>query len=106
MTPAHPRVFIVVLALAFWSILASWCIPDDGNGSARLRHESSISRDSPQMVTSVEVSRDERFLYAAAWQAAAITVFQRDMVTGELTHVQQLVLAFGVPSLPNVTAAE
>ncbi|MEO1971650.1 MAG: beta-propeller fold lactonase family protein, partial [Pirellulaceae bacterium] len=42
------------------------------------------------MVTSVEVSRDGKFLYAAAWQAAAITVFQRDLVTGELTPVQEL----------------
>ena len=42
------------------------------------------------MVTSVEVSRDGKSLYAAAWQAAAITVFRRDLVTGELTHVQEL----------------
>ncbi len=84
------RVLALVGGVTFWSILASCCIADESYAFGTLRHASSISRDSLQMVTSVEVSRDGKFLYAAAWQAAAITVFQRDLVTGELTQVQEL----------------
>jgi 6-phosphogluconolactonase (cycloisomerase 2 family) len=43
------------------------------------------------MVTSVEVSQDGRFLYASAWRAATITVFERNPDSGELTEVQKLV---------------
>ena len=53
------------------------------------------------MVTSVEVSRDGKFLYAAAWRAEAISVFQRDLATGELTEVQELTDA---DNLAGVTA--
>ncbi|HIK95826.1 MAG TPA: hypothetical protein EYG03_28095 [Planctomycetes bacterium] len=84
------RLLALVGGVALWSILSSCCIADESHAFGTLRHVSSISRDSLQMVTSVEVSRDGKFLYAAAWQAAAITVFQRDLVTGELTPVQEL----------------
>ena len=51
-----------------------------------LTYASSASRDSLRAVTSVEVTNDGKFLYAAAWQAAAINVFSRDVGTGRLTH--------------------
>lgn len=84
------RVLFFCWGVVFWSILLSWSIAQESNGLGRLRHASSISLESLQMVTSVEVSRDGNFLYAAAWRAAAITVFQRNQVTGALTHVQEV----------------
>ena len=51
----------------------------------------STSGEGLNMVTSVEVSQDGRFLYASAWRAATITVFERDADSGELTEVQKLV---------------
>jgi 6-phosphogluconolactonase (cycloisomerase 2 family) len=87
----HRCVSVCVCGLALWSILTSWCSADEGSEIGKLLHVSSISRVSLRMVTSVEVSNDGRFLYSAAWQAAAITVFERNRLTGELTHVQEIV---------------
>lgn len=59
-------------------------------GSGRLEFVGKTTADGLDMVTSVEISDDGRFLYAAAWQAATITVFERNANTGELTLVQEL----------------
>jgi hypothetical protein len=69
----RPQVMIFFCGLAFSSIFAVWGAADENIGFGRLHYASSVSRDSLQMVTSVDVSRDGSFLYAAAWRAAAIT---------------------------------
>lgn len=61
---------------------------DDGIG--KLDFVGSTKRDKLQMVTSVEVSADGKFLYASAWRPATITVFERDAVSGQLKQVQEL----------------
>jgi imidazolonepropionase-like amidohydrolase/6-phosphogluconolactonase (cycloisomerase 2 family) len=91
MSVERSHVLSLVAVVAFWSVLTSCGMADETPGFGTLRHASSISRDSLQMVTGVEVSSDGKFLYAAAWRAAAITVFQRDLETGELSHLQELI---------------
>lgn len=50
----------------------------------------SIVRDDLAKTVSVEISHDGRFAYAASWGANAVTVFERDTETGDLTHRQTI----------------
>lgn len=61
--------------------------PFDGS----LELVSKTARPTLAGVTSVEVSKDGRYLYAAAWQSDAVNVFSRDLDSGELTHLQEIV---------------
>lgn len=56
----------------------------------KLELASKVSRPSLGSVTSVTISADGNYLYAAAWDPGAVNVFQRDQATGELTHLQEL----------------
>lgn len=58
--------------------------------TGRLEFADKVNDDALEMVTSVEVSEDGKFLYASAWQAAAVTVWQRDLETGGLTKIQTI----------------
>ena len=83
---------VVFLSLCIVLVVGSPCGVHavEDNELGRLTYVSSASRDSLRAVTSVEVTNDGKFLYAAAWQAAAINVFSRDVATGQLTHVQEI----------------
>lgn len=59
----------------------------DDSGT-RLTHVQTVTLPSLESVTSVEVSNDGRFLYASAWLAPSLTVFNRDAKTGMLESVQ------------------
>lgn len=66
-------------------------------GNERLAHLDSVNRDDLDAVTSVVISADGRYLYAAAYQGATHVVFSRNAKTGGLTHVQT------VQSVPHLT---
>ena len=50
-----------------------------------------VVEDRAQVLIAGNVDEDGKFLYAAAWKAAAINVYQRDLRSGRLTHVQEIV---------------
>jgi 6-phosphogluconolactonase (cycloisomerase 2 family) len=54
----------------------------------RLSLVESVPLDELDAVVSVTLSEDGKFLYAASWRAATITVFARDPETGKLRHRQ------------------
>jgi 6-phosphogluconolactonase (cycloisomerase 2 family) len=84
--------FRVCLVCAAWvSIGLVTSVRAQETEFGQLEFTGSTSGDGLNMVTSVEVSQDGKFLYASAWQAATITVFQRNAKLGELTEVQKLV---------------
>lgn len=60
-------------------------------GKGELEFVSKVTDDALSKVTSVEISKDGKFLYASAWDAATITVFRRDADSGALTEVQKVV---------------
>lgn len=55
-----------------------------------LTYVDNIQRIDLDGVTSVDVSPDGRFLYAAAYQADAVTVYRRSITSGLLSHVQTI----------------
>lgn len=79
--------FVVSVAGAFEADTVIEESPTDG----RLEFVAGVPRDSLDSVTSVSISSDGKFLYASAWQAAAVNVFARNVETGELTHLQEIV---------------
>jgi 6-phosphogluconolactonase (cycloisomerase 2 family) len=56
-----------------------------------LRHVATVRRDELAAVCGLASSPDGKFLYAASWQARAITAFRCDPDTGELNFVESLV---------------
>lgn len=73
--------------------LTTLCQPADAQSNRpedlRLEPISAVTRDDLQGVTSVEVSRDGKFLYATAWQASTVVVF-RIGENAALEHVQTI----------------
>ncbi len=63
---------------------------DDVESPRRLAHIGLVQREDLDAVASVAISRDGRFLYASAYQAASHVVFARDKATGRLEHVQTI----------------
>jgi 6-phosphogluconolactonase (cycloisomerase 2 family) len=59
-------------------------------GEGRLKLIESIARDDQDGVVSVAISRDGRFLYAASWKSATLTVHARDARSGKLEHKQSI----------------
>jgi 6-phosphogluconolactonase (cycloisomerase 2 family) len=56
-----------------------------------LRHVATVRRDELAAVCGLTTSPDGKFLYAASWQARAITAFRCDPDTGELNFVESLI---------------
>jgi 6-phosphogluconolactonase (cycloisomerase 2 family) len=63
----------------------------DGRGGGRLGHLGNVVRPDLHGVVCVTVSPDGRSLYAAAYNAAAVSAFARDAATGELRHIETLI---------------
>ena len=55
-----------------------------------LEFSATVADERLKMVTSVQISKDGKFLYASAWQAATVSVFRRDLETGQLTLLQSI----------------
>ena len=49
-----------------------------------------ITRDDLNNVTCIDITADGKFLYAAAFPVASVTVFRRDISNGGLEHVQTI----------------
>lgn len=81
------RAAIGLLAAAI--LLDTTADADEPIGSLELVEK--VSRSSLGSVTSVEVSKDGRHLYAAAWNSSSVNAFTRDKQTGKLTHLQEYV---------------
>lgn len=65
--------------------------PPDGKGGSRLDHLGNVAGIDFHGVVCVTVSPDGRFLYVAAYNAAAISTFARDAETGQLRHIATLI---------------
>jgi len=68
---------------------AEMVIPD-AEESGALVYKDFVTRDDLAGAVGLDISSDGRFVYAASHMARAITVFERDSDTGELTHRQTI----------------
>ena len=62
----------------------------DDEGGGRLKLVESVPRDDLDSVITPAISADGKFLYAASWRPATVTVFRRDAGAGTLAHVQTI----------------
>ena len=83
------RIAVALAVVA--SVVALPLAADDGTEFRQLRHLQTVTRDDLNAVCSTNLSSDGKYLYAAAWQAAAILTFERDPQSGLLTHRQSII---------------